>query len=85
MPPLCACAVVRVRACACAVMAHPLPMVDRYLDMAEEASASREARMSIDMAAEELRRGLAELGRITGRVDLDEILDVIFSDFCIGK
>lgn len=56
-----------------------------YLDMAEEASASREARMSIDMAAEELRRGLAELGRITGRVDLDEILDVIFSDFCIGK
>jgi tRNA modification GTPase len=53
--------------------------------MAEEASGSRSGRMSIDVAAEELRRGLAELGRITGRVDLDEILDVLFSDFCIGK
>jgi tRNA modification GTPase len=53
--------------------------------MAEEASTCLEGRMSIDMAAEELRRSLAELGRITGRVDLDEILDVVFSDFCIGK
>jgi tRNA U34 5-carboxymethylaminomethyl modifying GTPase MnmE/TrmE len=55
-----------------------------YLEMSEEASTCTDGRMSI-MAAEELRRGLAELGRITGRVDLDEILDVVFSDFCIGK
>jgi len=46
---------------------------------------SQGAMASIDVAAEELRRGLAELSRITGRVNLDEILDVIFRDFCIGK
>jgi len=25
------------------------------------------------------------LGRITGRVDVEDLLDKIFSDFCIGK
>jgi tRNA modification GTPase len=28
------------------------------------------------------RRGL---GRITGRVDVEDLLDVIFADFCLGK
>ncbi|RYG57030.1 tRNA uridine-5-carboxymethylaminomethyl(34) synthesis GTPase MnmE, partial [archaeon] len=40
---------------------------------------------SIDMAAEDLRLGTHELGCLTGRVDVEELLDVIFSDFCIGK
>lgn len=35
--------------------------------------------------AEDLRLAARELGRITGRVDVEEILDVIFRDFCIGK
>jgi tRNA modification GTPase len=38
-----------------------------------------------ELTAEHLRRALAALGRITGRVDLDEVLDVVFRDFCIGK
>lgn len=38
-----------------------------------------------DMAAEDLRLALRELGRITGRVDVEDLLDVIFRDFCIGK
>jgi tRNA modification GTPase len=38
-----------------------------------------------ELAAEHLRRALAAIGRITGRVDLDELLDVVFQDFCIGK
>jgi tRNA modification GTPase len=37
------------------------------------------------MAAEDLRLAARSLGRITGRVDVDEILDVIFHEFCIGK
>ncbi len=41
--------------------------------------------MPIEVAAEELRQALGELGRITGRVHIDELLDVIFKDFCIGK
>jgi tRNA modification GTPase len=38
-----------------------------------------------ELAAEQLRRALHELGRITGVVDLDELLEVVFRDFCIGK
>ena len=40
---------------------------------------------SIDMAAEELRLGVRALAAITGRVDVEELLDVVFSSFCIGK
>jgi tRNA modification GTPase len=38
-----------------------------------------------ELAAEHLRLALREIGRITGRVDLDELLDVVFRDFCLGK
>jgi tRNA modification GTPase len=38
-----------------------------------------------DIVAEELRLAARELGRLTGRVDVEEVLDVIFRDFCIGK
>ena len=38
-----------------------------------------------DFFAEELRLAAQALGRITGRVDVEDILDVIFRDFCIGK
>jgi tRNA modification GTPase len=42
--------------------------------------ASRE-----DIVAEELRLAARALGRLTGRVDVEDVLDVIFRDFCIGK
>ena len=42
-------------------------------------------RVPTDAAAEELRLAMLELGKITGIVDVDEILDIIFRDFCIGK
>jgi len=38
-----------------------------------------------DLLAEELRVAARALGRLTGRVDVEDILDVIFRDFCIGK
>ncbi|KAM4629068.1 5-taurinomethyluridine-[tRNA] synthase subunit GTPB3, mitochondrial isoform 2-T2 [Polymixia lowei] len=37
------------------------------------------------LAAEGVRLSLTSLGRITGRVGAEEILDIIFKDFCIGK
>jgi tRNA modification GTPase len=37
------------------------------------------------LLAEELRLAARALGRLTGRVDVEDILDVIFRDFCIGK
>jgi len=38
-----------------------------------------------ELAAEDIRIAIRALGRITGRVDVEDLLDVIFRDFCIGK
>lgn len=38
-----------------------------------------------ELMAQELRFAVNALGRITGRVDVEDLLDVIFKDFCIGK
>ena len=38
-----------------------------------------------DKAAEDLRLATRHLGMIVGKVDVEEILGSIFSDFCIGK
>jgi tRNA modification GTPase len=38
-----------------------------------------------ELAAEELRAAAHALGRLLGRVDVEDILDVIFREFCIGK
>jgi tRNA modification GTPase len=38
-----------------------------------------------DIIAEELRLAAGTLGKLTGRVDVEDVLDVIFRDFCIGK
>lgn len=43
------------------------------------------AEISVELQAERLRRAALELGRLTGRVDVEDLLDVIFADFCIGK
>lgn len=40
---------------------------------------------ALELQAEELRRASAALGRIVGAVDVEEILDAVFSRFCIGK
>lgn len=38
-----------------------------------------------ELLAEDIRLALRALGRITGRVDVEDLLDIIFKDFCIGK
>ena len=38
-----------------------------------------------ELAAEELRLAARALGRVTGRVDVEDLLDVIFREFCVGK
>lgn len=40
---------------------------------------------SPDMIAEDIRMAVRAIGRITGRVDVEDLLDIIFRDFCIGK
>lgn len=39
----------------------------------------------IEVRAEYLRLAASELGRITGTVDVEDLLEVIFSEFCVGK
>ena len=38
-----------------------------------------------DIAAEELRTAVRKLDSIVGRVDVENLLDEIFSSFCVGK
>src|SRR3546814_342507 len=38
-----------------------------------------------ELKAEELRLAVRALGRITGRVDVEDLLDMVFREFCIGK
>lgn len=39
----------------------------------------------VELRAEDLRRAADALGRVTGRVDVEDVLDQIFGRFCIGK
>ena len=38
-----------------------------------------------ELAAEDLRMAARALGRVTGRVDVEDMLDALFREFCIGK
>lgn len=60
---------------------HLLERAESALKRAiSEGDAGRE-----DTFAEELRVAAQALGRLTGRVDVEDVLDKIFRDFCIGK
>lgn len=55
------------------------------LTEAADALARAGAGADSELVAEDLRLAARGLGRVTGRVDVEDLLDVIFSDFCIGK
>jgi len=40
---------------------------------------------AIELRAEDVRRAAHQIGRITGRVDVEDVLDQVFGRFCIGK
>ena len=54
----------------------------------EQAAAALRRAVAVREAAlkaEDLRLAATALGRLTGRVDVEDLLDVIFAEFCIGK
>jgi len=59
---------------------HVLVAVQHLLTEALRVAGGQE-----ELLAEQLRRAATELGRLAGRVDVEDVLDVIFRDFCIGK
>ncbi|KIY71835.1 tRNA modification GTPase TrmE [Cylindrobasidium torrendii FP15055 ss-10] len=50
-----------------------------------EAFLENEEEEDVVLGAEELRYAAKAIGRVTGIIDVEELLDTIFSDFCIGK
>jgi tRNA modification GTPase len=63
---------------------------ERQRKLLQQTAASLQRSMAAigegeELAAEELRTAVHSLGRLLGRVDVEDILDVIFRDFCIGK
>jgi tRNA modification GTPase len=69
----------------------PVATRARHRHALEETMASldralaQEGRGQEELIAEDMRAAATNLGRLTGRVDVEDILDVIFRDFCIGK
>ena len=51
-----------------------------HLARAEAAGA-----VGLALVAEDLRLAQRVLGRVTGAVDVEQLLDIVFADFCIGK
>ena len=83
-----------IAACAAAAMGNDtgVPMVAqaRHRQHLETAAASLRDFLTgtadaIELRAEDVRRAAHAIGRITGRVDVEDVLDQIFSRFCIGK
>jgi tRNA modification GTPase len=77
----------KVRALSDTGAAMPLTRARHRKALQECVEALERARAATlpELAAEDLRLAARALGRLTGRVDVEEILDAIFRDFCIGK
>jgi tRNA modification GTPase len=64
---------------------HREALEDCEAALGRAAAAAGAGAAEPELLAEDLRLAARAIGRITGRVTVDEVLDVIFSRFCIGK
>ncbi|EJC81876.1 tRNA modification GTPase TrmE [Rhizobium leguminosarum bv. trifolii WSM2297] len=67
-----------------------IPSRQRHKDSLAKCLSALDAAISkpdvdLELRTEQLRSAADYLGRITGRVDVEQLLGVIFSEFCIGK
>ncbi|UGV24441.1 tRNA uridine-5-carboxymethylaminomethyl(34) synthesis GTPase MnmE [Rhodopseudomonas boonkerdii] len=58
-------------------------LLRRTVDLLRHAATS--AQQGDELVAEDLRAAAYQLGRLLGQVDVEDVLDSIFRDFCIGK
>ncbi|MEM6495680.1 MAG: GTPase, partial [Pseudomonadota bacterium] len=59
---------------------HYLSEAIQYLETFKNEDSSQ-----LELRAEDLRLAATALGRLTGKIDVEDVLDQIFSRFCIGK
>ncbi|WP_317992490.1 tRNA uridine-5-carboxymethylaminomethyl(34) synthesis GTPase MnmE [Bartonella gliris] len=76
--------------CRTAEIGNLVPARKRQLQLLKEAvkeieSSINNHTLDLSLRAEHLRRASDFLGRITGDIDVEDLLDIIFSEFCIGK
>jgi tRNA modification GTPase len=62
----------------------------RQRELLQESVCSLERSVAVvdkgeELAAEELRAASHSLGRLLGRIDVEDVLEVIFREFCVGK
>jgi tRNA modification GTPase len=67
-----------------------LPSRLRHVELLDSARGYLEAALSapdalLELKAENLRLASDRIGKLSGAVDVEDLLDVIFSQFCIGK
>jgi tRNA modification GTPase len=60
-------------------------LIDRAIAALEEALSLADRREPLDLIAPALREAVNALGEITGEVSTADLLDVMFSRFCVGK
>jgi tRNA modification GTPase len=73
-------------------MAHPIAINARHQACFERAATALAAcrdcllrQEAPELTAFEAREAMQALGEVVGQVDIEEVLDVVFSSFCIGK
>jgi tRNA modification GTPase len=67
---------------------HPVLARARHvsaLSMAADALETAQSAALPELVGEELRMAMRALGRITGAVGVEDILETVFGAFCIGK
>jgi len=67
-----------------------LPTRERHVHLLRQCAielenAQNDSDLPIEVKSEYLRTAAVSLGRITGTVDVEDLLGVIFSEFCVGK
>jgi tRNA modification GTPase len=81
-------ALLAARVAATYQVAAPLLTRARHREALEDAAASLARSLGAELPelrAEDLRLAWRSLGRITGRAEVEDLLDVIFAEFCLGK
>ena len=64
---------------------HVRGLESALLELGEFRSAWSEARLPAPVAAVHLREAVAALETLIGAVDVEDVLDRVFSSFCVGK